>query len=183
MNDSALLSGVAKLFGRLLVREIDGALAAELSTPEIASALRGMGLEVPGFTRDVLDDLAADYFEFMVKPNDQAPLLQSLFEDGRYQSAVTVSIERIADSAGVELDRELARGAPVDHLGVELLLWAELATRSSSVAHEFAERHLAWSLKPLQAAALTGGFYGRLASTTAQFIDSVMRGKVTESSL
>lgn len=169
MNETIPLTAVAKLLGRLLICEIDRALAAELTAPEVGDSLQVLGIDVSLLAPENLDELAADYFDAMVNPDRHPPLVQSLCQDGRYESAAAASVREIAASAGVELDQDLARGAPPDHLGVQLLLWSELVERSSS-AGEFAERHLVWALRPLEPIAASDGFYGSLAAVVIRFI-------------
>ena len=178
MNEKSELRLVARLLGRLLVREIDDSLAKQLSTAAITEAFRELGMNLSTLSAGVseraeLDELAAEYFDVIIHPKDHAPLVQSLFETGRYEADAAASVRKIAAAAGLELDFDLARGAPPDHLGVQLLLWSELAERSSAAA-EFAERHLAWAIRPLRLTAARGGFYGELASVVAKFIHEVL---------
>ena len=161
---------VAKLFGRLLVREIDDELLHVLQSEEISSALAELGLDTSLLRAEKTDDLAAEFFACFVCPTDHPPLVQSLCQDGRYESNAAVSMKKIAESAGVELDTELARGAPIDQLGVQLLLWAELAERSTS-AEAFAKEHLAWAVKPLDQVAGGEGFYSGLSQVVKSFIE------------
>lgn len=169
MSETRSLVAVAGLLGRLLIREVDEDLAAYLLESDARDCLLALGLDVARLQRGNLEELAADYFEAVVNPQDHPPLVQSLCEDGRYESAAAAAVRQIAEAAGLELDRGLARGAPPDHLGVELLLWAELAERSPD-AREFVRRHLLWAREPLQAMAARGGFYGGVAAVVARFI-------------
>lgn len=169
-TEARQLSAVGRLLGRLVVREIDQDLLAELSVPALKESLDGLGLDVPSPTS--LDHLAAEFFETVLHPKNHPPLVQSVCEEGRYEGTTTDSVRTIAEQAGVDLDSDLARGAPPDQLGVELLLWAELVERSNSSA-EFAERHLAWAQHPLERIATADGFYGRLAEVVRGFVEVI----------
>ncbi|MEM7230983.1 MAG: molecular chaperone TorD family protein [Planctomycetota bacterium] len=168
MNDTSSLSAVAELFGRLLIREVDEAFLDALDADTLAE-LRALGLDV---RRDELEDLATQYFAVLLHPTEHPPLVQSLCVSGHYESASTASIRDIAERAGVEFENESARGAPVDHLGAELFLWAELSRRSSSAA-EFAQQHLSWARQPLQQIARGEGFYARLSGRVHDFLDVI----------
>jgi len=175
------LAATARLFGRLLVREIDAPLLAELREPELARALAAVGLRLPPHSSEtgdaaLLDELAADYFESFVNPESAAPLVQSLHRGGTYEGPPAVGARRLADAAGVTLDREAARGAPADHLGCLLQLWARVAERSPSEAPEIARTYLAWAVLPLRERAENRrGFYAELAAAAADSIEQMAR--------
>ena len=79
---------------------------------------------------------------------------------------------RLAEAAGVTLDRDAARGAPPDHLGCLLELWARVAERSPEEAGRIAESYLAWSVVPLRRLASSrDGFYATVAAATAGLVE------------
>ena len=97
MNEKSEFRLVARLLGRLLVREIDDSLAKQLSTAAIAEALGELGMNLPTLfagasDRAELDELAAEYFDVIIHPKDHAPLVQSLFEAGRYEADAAASV-------------------------------------------------------------------------------------------
>lgn len=180
---SAELRATARLLARLLLREVDADLVASLGEPETRDALAALGLALPAASDDAagdaLDQLAAEYFAHFVNPAGAPPPVQSLAEGGTYEGDAATGVRQVAEAAGVSFDAEEARGAPPDHLGCELLLWDELAGRDPAAAAEFARRHLAWAPSHLRGRAgaagpSTDGFYDRLASVTADFVDEVL---------
>lgn len=162
---------VARLLGRLLLRELDEAALAELGVPEVRDALRGVGIELP--EAGELEELAAQYFALFVQPQDSAPPVQSLWAEGAYEGESARSVRALAEAAGLEFDREAARSAPVDHLGSILWLWAEARTARPEVAARLEQQHFDWAAQPLARAAREGGFYGAVCAATADFMGSL----------
>lgn len=175
MSDEMALASAAQLFGRLVLAAIDPQLADELWEPEPRAALAQLGLEPPDPATTDFEELGTEYEDFF-HPNDSPPLVQSICEEGRNEGEVVALIVEIVESFGVELEPDDTRGLPPDHLGTELLVWAELADQSS-VASAFAKRHLAWAIPHLERRAGTDGFYARLSGVLAQFI-AVIAGRV-----
>lgn len=161
------LAPAARLFGRLLVREIDAATLAELRQPEIAAVLAAVGVEVPADAE--LPSLANEWLERFLHPRGASPPVHSLFRDGHYNGDAAVAIGEIARAAGLELAVG-ARNAPPDHIGCILLLWAELAEARPELAALLAEHHLTWSERPLLSTAARGGFYGAVAHATVALV-------------
>lgn len=60
MSETLSLSAVGRLLGRLLVREIDERMVADLSPREVEDSLRVPGLEVASLGPENLDELAVD---------------------------------------------------------------------------------------------------------------------------
>ena len=180
-DEMQALAATARLFGRLLVRELDAPLLAELREPGLAHALRDIGVRLPEPSPGVddaglLDTLAAEYFEMFVSPADGAPLVQSLHQGGVYEGPPAAGARRLAEAAGVTLDADAARGAPADHLGCLLQLWARVAQRSPSEARTIANTYLAWAAGPLRLqASRRSGFYAELSAATADWIEEVAR--------
>ncbi len=171
------LAGVARLFGDLLLRELDADRLERLREPELAAQLLSLGVVVPPAASqddpDELDRLAAGFHSAFLAPDrGGAPLVASLWTEGRYEGTAAARIRALAEAAAVEFDRDMARGAPIDHLGVLLLLWAQTIERAPSVADEIATQHLAWSEAPLNRLAAAGAtsFYPSLAGAAAAFV-------------
>ncbi len=176
-SEAVSLAASGRLLGWLLVREIDEELVSSLAEPSLRDSLMEFGLDVSSLTAEQREILKSDYFAALVSPKEYPPPVQSLWQEGRYEGDAAASVRKVAEAMGVELDHEVARGAPPDHLGVELLLWAELAERSSS-AQEFANQHLLWAKPALDALAARefrggDGFYGRLAIAVNRFISVI----------
>ena len=172
MSDEIALANAARLFGRLTIGAIDRELAEELWEPERREALARLGIELPDGTRCDLERLAAEYIEAFAESPRHLPLVQSMCEAGHPEGAAASAVREIAGAMGVELDDEAVRSAPEDHLGVELLLWAELA-EERSVAREFAASHLVWALPHLDRRSTGEGFDARLAGVIAEFIQVI----------
>lgn len=165
MNDGApaplsALVPAARLLGRLLVRELDAATLAELDEPTIASALAALGLSLPAEAD--LPRLAAEYFELLLRPARGLPPVQSLWREGQYDGPAAGAVRAIAAAAGRELAAG-AQGAPPDHLGCILLLWAELCDERPELAARLAQDHLAWGERALQGPASAHGFHAEVA--------------------
>jgi TorA maturation chaperone TorD len=168
------LRETAGLLARLLLHEIDAGFLRGLKDQELTSELAGLGLELPDEQDpEALDRLAAAYFEAFVNPAQFPPPVQSLVAEGTYEGEAARSMRAIAEAVGVTFDATAARGAPVDHLGSQLLLWSELLGRDQGAAAEFATRHLAWSIPYLRQR--TGeGFYDRVSGIVADFIEVIV---------
>jgi len=183
--ETAALAHTAKLFGDLLLRELTAEQLAGLRAPEAAAALDAVGVDLPPAVdgddvRRQLDELAAEYHGAFIAPHGGgAPPIASLWTEGRYEGAVAARIRVLAQSAVVDFDAESARGAPVDHLGALLHLWAATSERAPWVAHEIAAQHLAWTDEPLGRVAASGcGFYANVARATGALV-AVLRDDAT----
>ncbi|MEZ6197096.1 MAG: molecular chaperone TorD family protein [Planctomycetota bacterium] len=168
------LAAAARLLGFLLQRELDEDAVAELRRGGVEPALEALGLALPpeGDTA-ALEALAAEYFERFVAPRDTPPLVHSLAEGGGYEGEPAAGVRNVAAQLGVARDEDAARGAPVDHLGSELELWAEVRLRAPDQASDFARAYLAWSAPILRQQSGHGGFYGRLSGVVAEFVETV----------
>lgn len=172
-SDLAALAGAARLFGDLLLTELDADRLRALQGDATAAHLESLGIEVPhGSGSGVLDELAASYHAALLRPtNGGAPPIGSLWTEGRYEGDLAARIRTLAESAAVEFTPEAARGAPVDHLGSILHLWAETTTRAPWAADEIAERHLAWADAPLdRTEAGAHGFYSNVAAASKRLV-------------
>lgn len=168
----ATLQALAELLGRLLLREVEAADLERLRAPELAAALAELGVELPEpeAERAWLEERGADYHELFLSP-EAGPLVQSLWTQGRYEGDAAARVRQLAELAAVDFQREAARGAPVDHLGALLLLWAATAERAPAVAEELTREHLAWSRPALARVRSRGGFYGAVAGAAAALVE------------
>ena len=162
-HDLDQLAAAARLFGRLLLRELDAASLNELRAPAIAQALAALDVTAPDEAQ--LPELDARFFELFLHPDGALPPVQSLWRDGQYDGDAAVGVRALAKAAALE-PAAGARGAPPDHLGCILLLWAETATTRTDVADAIAQHHLAWAELALQHTLRDDGFYGQVARAT-----------------
>ena len=178
MNEThTSLRAAADLCGRLLLREVGPAELALLRTPDVAAACAALGLDLPeGDDARVLDALAADYFDAFVAPASGGPPVESLWRSGAYEGGPAAEMRRLAESAGLEFDRDSARGAPPDHLGSQLCLWAATDGLAPDVAAHLREHHLAWGIDALRPRCAARGFYGSLARAACASIGAIGRG-------
>ena len=168
------LGEVARLVGRLLLREVDAATLAELRAPELAEALAAVGLATPAPQPDEVATLGAEYFEAFVQPEHGGPPVQSLWTDGTYEGDAAVAVRKLAEAAALDYDRAAARGAPHDHIGSVLCLWAAARERAPEVAARLARDHMGWAQRPLGRQAHAGtGFYSDVARTACALIDEL----------
>ena len=158
----------ARLFARLLLRELDAATLAELRAPEVAAALAEVGIELPD--DGALESLQAEYFERLLHPKDSAPPIASLWMDGQYQGDSAVMLRRIAEASGWEYQPAAADGAPMDHLGSILLLWCECTETAPDLANLIAFQHLTWVDRALADTSARDGFYAQVCRATAALV-------------
>ena len=166
-----VLQALAELLGTLLLREVGPRELAWMGEPDVASALSELGLVLPEVDEDAtwIEKRGAEYHDLFLRP-EAGPLVQSLWMQGRYEGDSTVRVRQLAEAAAVEFDRSAARGAPVDHLGSLLLLWAATAERSPAVAEDLTREHLGWATRPLANVEAAGGFYGGVARATRSLL-------------
>ncbi len=169
-EEAIALAGAARFFGDLLVVELDAHRLEALQGPEAAALLGPLGLTAPeGTGEGVLDELGAQFHAALLRPDGGgAPPIASLWTEGRYEGAIAGRIRTLAESAALEFDKALTRGAPVDHLGSILHLWAASVERAPWVADEIAEQHLTWIDPCLVQMAAVDGFYGEVAGVVSQ---------------
>ena len=172
--DAASMAASALLFSTFLLHEVDAELIRRLENSGARARLQEMGLHLPDAdAKDAIESLAADYFETFVKPLEGPPPVQSLAEGDSFEGEPAKAMRAIADAAGVSFDAAAARGAPVDHLGAQLAMWAHIHLRDHNASREFAERHLRWSLRHLDRGAQGEAFYDHLSKLVAEFIRSL----------
>ena len=174
MNPSVeALEPVVRLFARLLLAELDAETAQALVQPPMRDALRELGIEPPDPDGSALEVLAAEYFESLLQPASGVPLIQSLVQEGRHVGGADASLRLIAAAAGLTYDQRAARGTPIDHLGSQLLLFAEFLPRDVAAALELARRHLAWAPSVLRIP-VRSVFYGQVRRAVADLIESCL---------
>jgi TorA maturation chaperone TorD len=164
---NADLAAAARLFGRLLVKELDAATLTELRAPDIQAALTALGIELPSDEQRA--ELGNRYFDLFLHPEGALPPVQSLWRDGQYDGNHAVGVRKIADAANRELATG-ARSAAPDHLGCILLLWAELQTERPELAKLLTTHHFAWAELALQHATIDEGFYGAVSRATVSLV-------------
>jgi len=162
---------VALLLGHLLLFELDEPMRERLLEPELAAALLEVGLDVEPLRGASLDELASEYLETFLQPKSGGPLVQSLWTSGTYEGDAAVSVRKLAEAGGFELDAAAARGAAADHLGCLLLLWARARVEDPRISRRIEEQHLGWALPPLGRIAAGEGFYPGLARALQRFIE------------
>lgn len=163
------LRALADLCGRLLLREADSADLELLRRPEMEAAFAELGVDVPrGAPEAVLERLARQYFDSFLGPRAGHPPVASLWRVRQAGGDSVAAARRAAAAAGLEFDRAIARGAPVDHLGHLLLLWARADEAAPEAAELLRREHLAWGIDALQSRALAAdaGFYPSVARAT-----------------
>lgn len=178
-EEVAALAHAARLFGDLLLFELDADGLAKLQAPELREALEGLGVEVPGIDAATpegaraLEELAAAFYAALLSPTGGAPPIASLWLEGRYEGEAAARVADLAALAGIDYDPGAARSAPIDHLGSILILWAEAAGRAPEVADVLASDHLAWAERPLTRMAAGDGFYASLAAATRELVEAL----------
>lgn len=161
------LTAAARLFGRLLLRELDEPTLAELRLEEVRAALSDLEIQVPG--DDELPTLGLRFFELFLHPEGAIPPVQSLWRNGQYDGDPAAGIRRIAEAANLAL-ADAARGAAPDHLGCILLLWAEVHETRPELAALIREHHLSWAELALQHTLADDGFYGAVCRATVSLV-------------
>lgn len=163
MTGAELVPAV-RLFARLLRREPDAELLAELRAPEVTATLGALGVALPEDAE--LEEVCAQYVELLLHPRRGAPPVASLWVDGRYEGDTAIALRKVAEAAGCTFDTTAASGVPADHLGCILDLWCTCATDHPDLANLIAHDYLAWVDRALGAAGAADGFYGQVARAT-----------------
>ncbi len=158
------LAPVARLFAQLVLKELDERMLDVLRGDDVAAALRDVGVRLPEPAN--VDALAAEFFEAFVRPQTGAPPVESLWREGQFEGKSTAMVRKLAAAAGLQFDRDAARGAPPDHLGNLLLLWCETEVAMPAVAERVARDHLAFAARALSVPARGEGFYAEVAAAT-----------------
>ena len=182
------LMGAARLFGDLLLAELTPESLRALQEPEALAALTALGVAVPEEVDpplELFDELAAEYHAALLAPTGGgAPPVASLWIEGRFEGQIVSRLRTLAESAALNFGSEAARGAPVDHLGVLLHLWAACVDRAPWVSNEIGAEHLAWCDAPLrqmsQRGAGQGGgaFYASVARAVMELVSVLQTTEV-----
>ena len=169
MSDGAVdhLTAAARLFGRLLLRELDAATLEELRQDDVRLALAELDVAVPGDAE--VPALGQRFFELFLHPDGALPPVQSLWHNGQYDGDPAAGVRRVAEAANLSMT-DNARGAAPDHLGCVLLLWAELREPRPELAALLVQHHLAWAELALQHTLADDGFYGAACRATLMFV-------------
>jgi TorA maturation chaperone TorD len=166
------LRSTAKLFGWLLLRELDEPLLAHLREPTTREGLRSVGIEVPDESCS-LEALHGEYYDCFLAAEGSTPIVQSLWEGGSYDGPARSRLQKLADASALEIDRDAVRGAPVDHLGCILQLWAQLIEEWPDRAALLARDHLEWARPPLRTISERNSFYGELAAAVVDLLERI----------
>lgn len=168
----ATLVPVATLLGQWLLRELTVRDLALLRRPEVMQSLTALGIQplAAGDDPALLDQLAAEFYAGLITPRQSSPLVQSLYEEGRYEGQAAHAVRALAAAAGLKHAPAVARGAAVDHIGSLIVLWSQLVERWPAGAAHLAQRHLRWAHEPLRQLAAQQGFYGQLAHATERLL-------------
>lgn len=172
------MATAARMFGRLLVRELDPATLRELEQPAVRAALAELHIVVP--SEADLDVLAHEWLRCFLHPPQASPPVHSLFRDGNYSGDAAVAVRRIAAAAGLE-PAAGARNAPPDHIGSILLLWADLTDRRPDLARLLEREHMQWAERALLRVlpppeADSSGFYEAVARATVSLVRQIREG-------
>ncbi len=174
IDDGGELEAAAELLGRLLLHELDEGQRALLVTPEFAQALAEVGIDTHELTSaGNLDELAAQFFELFVQPQSGGPLVQSLWVHGSYEGDCAVAVRKLSEAAGCEFDPAAARGAPHDHIGCIVLLWATLRESAPEAATRLQREHMAWAIAPLSRIGEGSGFYAGVARAAVALLQEI----------
>ncbi len=174
LRERQALRASAEFLARLLLVEVDERTLDTARDPTIRTALGELGIEFPAREEQQawLEERAAEFHELFLRPAS-GPLVQSIWEQGRYGGDAWVRVRHLARRAGFEFQGEAARGAAHDHLGSLLLLWVACDSEAQEVAGEITRAHFAWALAPLARIQSTGGFYGAVAGAVRALLDEL----------
>lgn len=168
MSTDSRLVDVARLFGELLLRELDVATLERLREPATAQAFASLGVELPEPSE--LDRVAAEYCDAFLQPQHHPPPIESLWIDGSYEGDTTLAVRALSEAAGLELDRDAARGAPPDHAGSLLLLWAATQEMAPPIAERLVADHFEWIERAMLRVTQLGGFYGQVGGAVGELV-------------
>ena len=190
ISDFLERTSVYQLLARLWTEE-PGDLLTELSSEPLRSAWLQLGGVIPDHeSAELRSALDEDYCRLFVGPKGHLPPIQSVWEGGELDTAVTTSLREFDSIIGFELPWSFA--VVDDHLGNELWAMGQLLHKAdglspgqSSIADDLAgaffKGHLSWTEPLLDAVVGREGeqFYGTLATITRQFLgDEAVRFRV-----
>ena len=184
-NDDAVAdNGMYHLLARLWLYEVDEPLLIELTTAPMRELYLAAGGRLPSntdSTAHTIDDLAVDYCQLFVGPQQAAPPYQSVWLTGEFQGKPVESMQQFIDVIRFNVKR-LPSGTMLDHLGTQLLVMAAMNQALTSefipqtlleIRSEFFRRHLLWPARLLAAAEKNSQtpFYRSLATVTREFLN------------
>ncbi|MGZ0163449.1 MAG: TorD/DmsD family molecular chaperone [Planctomycetales bacterium] len=181
ISDNFQRTSVYRLLARLWAEE-PGGLLAELAAEPLSSAWQQLGGVIPDHeSEEVRSTLDEDYCRLFVGPKEHLPPIQSVWEGGELDTAVTTSLREFDSIIGFELPWSFA--VIDDHLGNELWAMGQILSKTDglppdqvSVADDLARvfftGHLSWAERLLDAVVSRESvqFYGTLATITQQFL-------------
>ncbi len=186
-----------RLIARLWLKEIDPALARELSSDPLRMAYVGVGGTPPPTDGPSLETLAEDYCHLFVGPCDHLPPIQSVWQSGTLQGAAADAMQSY-----LRLIEWTPREAIVDHIGVQLNVMSILVDQFliepdrprpaaddehvrefSKLTARFFQDHVAWSesLAVRVQSKAKSEFYRSVGRVTEQFLisESIRLGEST----
>jgi len=181
ISDNLQRTSVYRLLARLWAEE-PGDLLVELAAEPLRSAWQQLGGVIPDHdSEEVRTTLDEDYCRLFVGPKGHLPPIQSVWEDGELDTAVTTSLREFDGIVGFELPWSFA--VIDDHLGNELWAMAQILNKmdglsadqlsiAEDLAGGFFTGHLSWAERLFDAVVSREGvqFYGTLATITRQFL-------------
>lgn len=189
-EDYLQLSSVYALLSRLWLQEVDMPLLEALNEPDMREAYIHMGGELPRATEQAIEDLAVDYCQLLIGPQECISPVQSVWEEKQFQGKPVASMQRYLES----LSGYTPQSNVLDHIGVQLGFMAELFIRASAaenadayeeLAASFCADHFAWPghfFDQVEARAQTD-FYRGLARMSREFLEFELGdGEETEDS-
>lgn len=193
ISDFLERTSVYQLLARLWAEE-PGDLLTELSSEPLRSAWLQLGGVIPDHeSEDSWSALDEDYCRLFVGPKGHLPPIQSVWEGGELDTAVTTSLREFDSIIGFELPWSFA--VVDDHLGNELWAMGQLIHKADGLSPDqlsiaddlaaaFFKGHLSWTEPLLDAVVSREGdqFYGTLATITREFLgdEAVRFGIVTD---
>lgn len=176
-QDFIQLSSVYALLSQLWQSEIDMPTLKALNEPDMRDAYESMGGILPEANDQVVEDLAVDYCQLLIGPQNAISPVQSVWEENKFEGRAAVSMRKYFETVpSFHTDENV-----VDHLGVQLAFMAELFVQASTAEHpetfediaaHFIADHIAWTnsfFERIEARAETG-FYKGLAKLSRDFL-------------
>ena len=176
-QDYLQLSSVYALLSRLWQSEVDMPTLEALNESDMRSAYESMGGKVPEANEKSLEELAVDYCQLLIGPQNAISPVQSIWEENKFQGQASVSMKKYLDALPTFHTDEKV----VDHIGVQLAFMAELFVQASTAEHPeayediatgFIAEHIAWTeefFERVEARAETD-FYKGLARLSQDFL-------------
>tara|TARA_R110002072_G_scaffold271038_2_gene430973 strand:+ start:95718 stop:96341 length:624 start_codon:yes stop_codon:yes gene_type:complete len=182
ISDNKVRASTYQLLARLWGQE-PGGLLEPLATEPLASAWQQLGGNIPDHTsEEVRAELDEDFCRLFVGPKDHLPPIQSVWESGELETAVTTSLREFDMIIGFELPWSF--GVVDDHLCNELWAMGQILRKTDGLSPDqmdiaedlagaFFTGHLSWGKRLFEAVVSREGeqFYGTVAGITQQFLN------------